>query len=102
MAREILQVNDVAALLARRGQGRDAERVNGHVRVELQTTNVAFDKLLHGPAAHQSRGKAVPAFATGGPGRPEQSAGRIAVDASYVQPSFEPLGGFGVQRDEPF
>src|SRR5438067_3678603 len=69
---EVLEINHVAAAFPGRRQGRDAERVDGHGRVEPEARDVAGDESLHRPPRQAPGSEAVLAPSAGRPRRAEE------------------------------
>jgi len=81
VAGEVLEVDDVRPPLPGRRRGGDAQRVDGHVGIEPEGTDVAADQLLNGPGRHGLRLEAVAALAARRAGRGEEWGGRIIPDS---------------------
>ena len=64
MPGEILQIDDVAAALPCRGEGSDPKRVNRHGWVEVQSSGIALDDELDGPARQRSYDESIVATHT--------------------------------------
>jgi hypothetical protein len=71
MSREFLQVDDVRAALAGRGESRDAKRMDADVRIKFKLVDLAINQLLHGPSRHGPPCKTVVTAAAGSVRRPE-------------------------------
>src|SRR6516165_1117550 len=88
---EALQVDDVAAPLASPGQGRDPQRVDGHVGVQPQLADMAPEQELHRSPGHWPAG-------TAPPGR----SSRMAAASSQAPRHSKASGCSGTRRSLPW
>jgi hypothetical protein len=98
VAGEVLQVDNVASLLAGCSQGSHAQRVNRDVGIELQPSNVDCNQLLNNATREWHRNKSSLTVPSGSRQRPEHRSGGVVADSGSVEPGFHALGRLGVQR----
>lgn len=102
MPGKILKVDYIAAAFSGRCEGCHSKRVNGHGGIQIQQSDIAFDKLLHrSPGKRAAKETVVPPTARR-PGRRKKRGISFFVNLGFFKPNFNTLKCFWVKGHASF